>query len=163
MSGETFRKLNLDSKDFDTKNLPTVVGANDTSLGAIGKINCEIEIGKKKFKQTFLVCENLTRSLILGVDFAKQHAAGVHWTKHNSFVLTIDAETVAETKELHNKAAVSLKKRTKLPPRSCAVVDINTTSTDKVQLVPDEYCIASPQNMYMYNLFADLSEKTKDQ
>ena len=164
MSGETFRKLNLDSKNLDTKNLPTVVGANGTSLGAISKINCEIEIGKKRFKQTFLVCENLSRSLILGVDFAKQHAAGVHWTKHNSFVLTIDGQTVAETKELHNKAAVSLKKRTKLPPRSCAVVDvdINTTSTDKVQLVPDEYCIASNPNMSMYNLFADLSEKTKD-
>ena len=164
MSEETFRKLKLDNKDLDTKNLPTVVGANSTSLGAIGRINCEIEIGRKRFKQTFLVCENLTRSLILGVDFAKQHAAGVHWTKHNSYVLTIDGETVAETKELHNKAAVSLKKRTKLPPRSCAVVDvdINTTSTDKVQLVPDEYCITSNPNMYMYNLFADLSEKTKD-
>ena len=78
MSGETFRKLNLDSKNLDTKNLPTVVGANSTSLGAINKINCEIEIRKKRFKQTFLVCENLNRSLILGVDFAKQHAAGVH-------------------------------------------------------------------------------------
>ena len=166
MSGETFRKLNLDSKNLDTKNLPTVVGANGTSLGAIGKINCEIVIGKKNFRQTFLVCESLTRSLILGVDFAKQHAAGVHWTKHNSFVLTIKGETVAETKELHNKAAISLmrKRRTKLPPRSCAVVgvDINTTSTDKVQLIPDEYCIASNPNMYMYNLFADLSERIKD-
>ena len=40
-------------------------------------------------------------------------------------------------------------------------VDINTTSTDKVQLVPDEYCITSNPNMYMYNLFADHSEKTK--
>ena len=43
MSGETFRKLNLESKNLDTKNLPTVVGANGTSLGAIGRINCEIE------------------------------------------------------------------------------------------------------------------------
>ena len=164
MSGETFRKLKLDNKDLDTKNLPIVVGANGSSLGAIGKINCEIEIGKERFKQTFLVCENLTRSLILGVDFAKQHAAGVHWTKKNSFVLTINGETVVETQELHNKAAVSVKKRTKLPPRSCTVVDvdINTTSTDRVQLIPDEYCIGSNPNMYMYNLFADLSEKTKD-
>ena len=164
MSGETFRQLKLDSKDLDTNKLPTVEGAKSTSLGAISRINCEIEIGRKRFKQTFLVCENLTRSLILGVDFAKQHAAGVHWTKHNSLVLTIDGETVVETKELHNKAAVSLKKRTKLPPRSCAVVDmdINTTNTDKVQFVPDEYCITSNPNMYMYNLFAYLSEKTND-
>ena len=79
-------------------------------------------------------------------------------------MLTIYGETVAETKELHNKAAVSLKRRTKVPPRSCAVVDIdiNTTSKDKVQPVPDEYCITSNPNMYMYNLYADLSEKTKD-
>ena len=53
MSGETFRKLNLDNKDLDTKNLPTVVGANSTSLGAIGRISCQIEIGKKRFEQTF--------------------------------------------------------------------------------------------------------------
>ena len=102
MSGETFGKLKLSNKDLDTKNLPTVVGANGTSLGAIGKIYCDIEIGGKLFKQTFLVCENLTRSLILGVDFAKQHAAGVHWTKHNPFVLTIDGETLAEMREHQN-------------------------------------------------------------
>ena len=41
----------------------------------------------------------------------------------------IDGETVAETKELHNKAAVSLKKRTKVPPRSCAVVDVDINTT----------------------------------
>ena len=55
MSGESFRKLNLDSKNLAIKNLLTVVGANGTSLGAIGKINCEIVIGKKNFRQTFLV------------------------------------------------------------------------------------------------------------
>ena len=59
---------------------------------------------------------------------------------------------------------MSLKRRMKLPLRSCAVVDvdINTTSTNEVQLVSDKYCIASNPNMYMYNLCADLSEKTQD-
>ena len=134
MSEETFRKLNLDNKNLDTKNLLKVVGANSTSLGAIGKINCEIEIGKKRFKQTFLVCEHLTRSLILGVDFAKQTCSRSTLDKRQLLCTHHRQETVAETKELHNKAAVCLKKRTKLPPRSCAVVgvDINTTSTDKV-------------------------------
>ena len=41
-------------------------------------------------------------------------------------------------------------------------MNINTTHTDKVQLVPDQYCITSYPNMYMYNLYADLSEKTQD-
>ena len=53
MSGETFQKLNLDSKYLYTKNLPTVVGANGTSLGAVCKVNCEIEIGKKTFNKLF--------------------------------------------------------------------------------------------------------------
>ena len=91
------------------------------------------------------MCENLTRSLILGVDFAKQHAAGVRWTKHNSFVLTIDGETVAETKELHNKAAVSLKKRTKLPPRSCAVVDVDINTPAQTKSNLSQMSIASLQ------------------
>ena len=58
-------------------------------------------------------------------------------------------------------ASVSLKRRTKLPPRSCAVVDvdINTDSENKVQIIPDEYCLAKNPNMYMYTLFADLSQK----
>ena len=53
MSGETFRKLKLDNKDLDTKNLPAVVGANGMSLGAISRINCEIEIGEKKVQTNF--------------------------------------------------------------------------------------------------------------
>ena len=53
MSGETFRKLNLNNNDLDTKNLATVVSANGTSLGDIGKINCEIEIGEETFKTNF--------------------------------------------------------------------------------------------------------------
>ena len=53
MSGQTFRNLKLNNNDLDTTNLPTVVGTNGTSLGAIGKINCEIENGGKLFKQYF--------------------------------------------------------------------------------------------------------------
>ena len=164
MSADTFKILKLKDKDLTTKNIPRVVGANGTSLGAIGQVTCDIKIGKNKCKQTFLVCQNLKRNLILGVDFAQKHAAGVHWTKHNSFVLTIDGEKVAETNEKHQNASVSLKRKTKLPPRSCAVVDvdINTSSKDKVQIIPDEYCLAKNPNTYMYTLYADLADRTQD-
>ena len=164
VSVDMFKILKLNDKHLSTKGIPTVVGANGTSLGAVGEIKCKIKIGKKDcIQQTFLVCQNLKRNLILGVDFAQKNAAGVHWTKHNSFVLTIDGDKVAETNEKHQNASVSLKRRTKLPPRSCAVVDmdINTDSNDKVQIIPDEYCLAKNPNMYMYTLFADLSKCTE--
>ena len=104
MSADTFKILKLDDKELDTKNIPNVVGANGTSLGAIGKISCEVKIGSEKCKQTFLVCQNLKRNLILGVDFAQKNAAGVHWMKHNSFILTINGSKVAETRELYQNA-----------------------------------------------------------
>ena len=37
MSADTFKILKLDDKELDTKNIPRVVGANGTSLGAMGK------------------------------------------------------------------------------------------------------------------------------
>ena len=72
-----------------------------------------------------------------------------------------------ETPELiptKTKYAVSLKKAANLPPRSCAVVDvnINTDSKEKVQMIPDELCQFNNPNMYMYSLHADLAEKRKD-
>ena len=42
------------------RNLPSVVGANGSSLGVLGCIRCTIAFDKEedKFDQTFLVCEN---------------------------------------------------------------------------------------------------------
>ena len=56
MSSQTFRNLKLDINDLDTKNLPTVEGANGTNLGTISKINCEIEIGGQTLDQTQFLC-----------------------------------------------------------------------------------------------------------
>ena len=79
----------------------------------------------------------------------------------------INLEKLIETPELiptKTKYAVSLKKAANLPPRSCAVVDvnINTDSKEKVQMIPDELCQFNNPNMYMYSLHADFAEKRKD-
>ena len=47
LSGQIYRDLKLG--ELDTTNLPTVVGANHTSLGVLGHICCKIKIGKKDF------------------------------------------------------------------------------------------------------------------
>ena len=165
MSGDMYKRLKLGP--LDTKRLLKVVGADGTSLGAMGRISCEINIGERTFKQTFLVCQNITRPVILGKDFARENCAGVHWMENNTRMLTINLEKLIETPELiptKTKYAVSLKKAANLPPRSCAVVDvnINTDSKEKVQMIPDELCQFNNPNMYMYSLHADLAEKRKD-
>ena len=133
----------------------------------MGRISCEINIGEQTFKQTFLVCQNITRPVILGKDFTRDNCAGVHWTEDNTRLLTINLKKLKETPELlprKTKYTVSLRKAASLPPRSCAVVDmnINTNSKEKVEIIPDELCQFNNPNMYMYSLHADLAEKRKD-
>ena len=55
MSGDMYRKLKLEN--LDSTALPRVVGADGTSLGVMGRVKCEITLGKRTFKQTFLVCQ----------------------------------------------------------------------------------------------------------
>ena len=134
----------------------------------MGRIRCTIAFEKDedKFDQTFLVCENLQRCVILGKDFARQNCAGVYWTPHNTRVLHTNLKTIAETKELvpSGTAAIHVKQTTKLPPRSLAVVDvnINTTSEDKIRMIPDSLCQSRHPNMYMMGFDADLSKRGKD-
>ena len=166
MSGKMWRDLKLGP--LDERNLPSVVGANGSSLGVLGRIRCTIAFEKDedKFDQTFLVCENLQRGVILGKDFARQNCAGVYWTPHNTRVLHTNLKTIAETKEFlpSSTAAIHVKQTTKLPPRSLAVVDvnINTTGKDKIRMVPDSLCQSRHLNMYMMGFDTDLSKRKKD-
>ena len=166
MSGKMWRDLKLGP--LDDRNLPSVVGANGSSLGVLGRIRCTIAFEKDedKFDQTFLVCENLQTGVILGKDFARQNCAGMYWTPHNTRVLHTNLKTIAETKELlpSGTAATHVKQTTKLPPRSLTVVDvnINTTSEDKIRMVPDRLCQSRHPNMYMMGFDADLSKRKND-
>ena len=65
MSGKMYRNLKLGP--LDDSNLPSVVGANGSSLGVMGRIRCTIAFEKDedKFDQTFLVCENLQRGVYI--------------------------------------------------------------------------------------------------
>ena len=125
MSEKMHRELKLGP--LDENNLPSVIGDNGSSLGVLGCIRCEIAFDKDTFDQTFLVCKNLKRGVILGKDFTRQNYAGVYWTPHNIRVLHTNLKTIAETREplTKSKAAVHVKQTTKLPPRSMAVIDVN--------------------------------------
>ena len=57
MSLEMYKKLKL--KDLNTTSIPHVVGASGKSLGARGKIKCEVNINRRIFYQTFIVCKHL--------------------------------------------------------------------------------------------------------
>ena len=161
MSLEMYEKLKLN--DLNTSSIPHVVGASGESLGTRGRTKCEVNINGKIFYQTFIICEHLKRPIILSRDFSIQNCIGISWTKSNSRQLTQNNEVIAETTEYQtpSRSSVSLKKNVKVPPRSCAVVDvdINTTEEIKVKLIPDQLWLSANPNICTYPMIADLKDR----
>ena len=104
--------------------------------------------------------------MILGRDFSIQNCIGISWTKTNTCQLTQNNEVIAETKEYQpaSRSSVSLKKSAKIPPRSCAVVDVdvNTTEETKVEIIPDKLWLSANTNICTYPMLADLKDKKPD-
>ena len=78
----------------------------------------------------------------------------------------MNEERICKAKEHEPLRGVSifLKQSVKIPQRMIATVEvnINTTSTDKIKMVPDQFCLLNKPNMHMVPLYADLSTKRKD-
>ena len=77
--------------------------------------------------------------------------------------ITQNNEVIAERAEYQtpSRASVSLKKTIKVPPQSCAVVDvdINTTEKIKVEVIPDQLWLSANPNICTYPMIADLKER----
>ena len=86
-----------------------------------------------------------------------------HGQKQTPARLTQNNEVIAETEEYQtpSRASISLKKNIKVPPRSCAVVDvdINTTEKIKVEVIPDQLWLSTNPNICTYPMIADLMER----
>ena len=161
MSFDTYQKLKL--KDLDTASIPHVVGASGESLGARGRTRCEVNINGRTFFQTFIVCKHLKRPMILGKDFSIQNCIGISWTKANTHQLIQYNKIIAETEEYQpaSRVTVSLNKNAKIPPRSCAVVDVDINSTEevKVEITQDELWLSANPNICTCPMIADLKDR----
>ena len=69
----TFRKLNV---QLTQQEVPKVIGADGGDLGSMGTVQLTLGIGSSNMTQNFIVCRELRRNIILGVDFAKRNCAG---------------------------------------------------------------------------------------
>ena len=65
----TFRNLNVQLTQHE---VPKVIGADGGDLGSMGTVQLTLIIGSKKVTQKFIVCRELRRNIILGVDFANE-------------------------------------------------------------------------------------------
>ena len=66
-----------------------VLAADGSDLGSIGSVELKLVLGNQLVTQEFIVCRQLRRNIILGVDFGKKNCAGVQRTTERTRVLSI--------------------------------------------------------------------------
>ena len=95
-----------------------IKSANGSNLCPIGITECEFKIGQKEYKNDFVVCKNLIRPCILGIDFLKKHGIFAGWTPTGKFKLITQQEVFVESLEvlikgpmIHNKQGIEIPER----------------------------------------------------
>ena len=85
----------------------------------------QIKLGDKEVIQDFMVCRQLKRDIILGVDFGKNNCAGVEWTTKRTRVLSLNGIPVIEVEENELGLPITAAFHVKVPPRHNGVFQVN--------------------------------------
>ena len=157
----TFKKLN--NTELLDKHTPKVVGADGGDLGAMGTTQLTLLLGDRIVQQEFIVCRQLRRNVILGVDFARKNCMGVSWTTQRTRILSLNGIPAVEVEEDELGMPVTAAYHVKLPPRHNGVFQVNihgeTNGTHVIST--NRHLLEKHPNMYQHEI-AIVSEEQKD-
>ena len=88
-------------------------------------MNCTFELGKTAFTSDFIVCQNLTRPLILGQDFLMKNHVTVRYSEDGKCILDYHQEELIASLEVANKPHLITTASILLPGRTLAVIQVN--------------------------------------
>ena len=147
----TFRKLNVQLTQCE---VPKVIGADGGDLGSMGTVQLTLRIGTSKVTQDFIVCRELRRNIILGVDFAKRNGAGIQWTTNRTRVLSLNGIKAVEVEEDELGIPVTASYHIKIPPRHKAVfeVSIHAETQGMTVIMGNKHLLEKHPNMYQHEI-----------
>ena len=155
----TFRKLNV---QLTQREVPKVIGADGGDLGSMGTVQLTLSIGSSKVTQNFIVCRELRRNIILGVDFAKRNCAGIQWTTNRTRVLSLNGIKAVEVEEDELGIPVTASYHVKIPPQHNAVFEVNIhVETEGTQVIKgNKHLLEKHPNMYQHKIAMMSEEKS---
>ena len=74
--------------------------ATGRDLQTLGRAECAFALGGRDYKMEFIVCKNLRRPAILGLNFLRQNRIGTTWTPTGTFALQRGEEILVESIEV---------------------------------------------------------------
>ena len=136
------------------------MGADGSDLGSMGTVELTLSIGANKVTQDFIVCRELRRNIILGLDFAKCNCAGIQWTTNRTRVLSLNGIKAVEVEEDKLGIPVTASYHIRIPPRHNAVFEVNIhAETQGMQVIMgNKHLLEKHPNMYQHEI-AMMAEK----
>ena len=124
MSESYYKTLHLNSihSILNTR----VKSATRSNLFLLGIINCTFELGKVAFTNDFIVCQNLTRPLILGRDLLIKNCVTVRYSENGKCILTYHQEELIATLDIMSNPQLRTTTSVLLPGRTLDVFQINS-------------------------------------
>ena len=122
-----------------------VENVSGKSMEPIGLCEATATLGPKHFSHTFIMCRELTSSVILGLDFSSQFLIGTDWTKDRIMYLHQGKHKLIEvtvTSEFTSDAQLVLKTQVTLPPKTIGIMGVRATEPKPVQ--SDQYYQSEP-------------------
>ena len=99
--------------------------ATGRDLQTLGRAECTFTLGNRDYKMEFIVCRNLRRPAILGLDFLRQNRIGTTWTPTGTFALQRGEEVLVESIEVcfeNTNPIITAYKHYTMPARSIMIV-----------------------------------------
>ena len=124
MSESYYKMLHLDSiRSVVNTCVRSAMGSN---LSPLGIVNCTLKLGKTAFTNDFIVCQNLTRPLILGKDFLMKNHITVRYAENGKCILNFQQEEMVATLDITNTPQLRTSSAVLLPGRTLAVIQVNS-------------------------------------
>ena len=103
-----------------------VRSATGSNLSPLGIVNCTFDLGKTTFVNDFIVCQNLTRPLILGRDFLMKNHITVQYAENGKCILSCQQDELIATLDIASNPQLTLSNSVLLPGRTLAVIQVNS-------------------------------------
>ena len=130
------------------------MGADGGDLGSMGSVELTLSVGANKVMQEFIVCRELRRNIMLGVDFTKRNCAGIQWTTSRTRVLSLNGIKAVEVEEDELGIPVTALYHVRVPPRHNAVFEVNIhAEMQGTQIITgNKHLLEKHPNMYQHKI-----------
>ena len=124
MSESYCKTLHLDSlRSLVNTHVKSATGSN---LSPLGIVSCPLKLGNTTFVNDFIVCQNLTRPLILGKDFLMKNHITVRYAENGKCILKFQQEEMVAALDITNAPHLETSATVCLPGRTLAVIQVKS-------------------------------------